>query len=217
METVVYRTIEYIPLALLGIGLYDFYFIHILSLAIGHYNHANLPFMKRVMASCIGGLVGAVLGAGAWETTLVTHPDLWTVCIGTLGGAALGNLILTPFLPYVFNNPAMHIWHHAKKLPEDRRYGVNFGLSLSVWDYLFNTAYVPYDGEQIELGFNDDENFPQDFIDQITYGPWRASIIVVIWTTNSRIHVILTTMTKHSVDRYQTRGVRAKKRKYIKP
>ena len=41
METVVYRAIEYIPLALLGIGLYDFFVIPIFTLAIGHYNHSN--------------------------------------------------------------------------------------------------------------------------------------------------------------------------------
>ena len=29
MENIVYRTLEYIPLALLGIGLYDFFIIHI--------------------------------------------------------------------------------------------------------------------------------------------------------------------------------------------
>jgi sterol desaturase/sphingolipid hydroxylase (fatty acid hydroxylase superfamily) len=36
METIVYRTIEYLPLALLGIGLYDFFIIHLFTLAYGH-------------------------------------------------------------------------------------------------------------------------------------------------------------------------------------
>ncbi len=34
METIVYRTIEYIPLALLGLGLYDFFIIHIFTLTV---------------------------------------------------------------------------------------------------------------------------------------------------------------------------------------
>ncbi|MFZ1579713.1 MAG: sterol desaturase family protein, partial [Saprospiraceae bacterium] len=42
IETIVYRSIEYIPLALLGIGLYDFFIIHIFTLSIGHYNHSNI-------------------------------------------------------------------------------------------------------------------------------------------------------------------------------
>ncbi|MEQ6165740.1 sterol desaturase family protein [Ekhidna sp. MALMAid0563] len=121
METVVYRTIEYIPLALIGIGLRDFFIIHIFTLAVGHFNHSNFK------------------------------------------------LNLGP-LKYIFNNPQMHIWHHAKALPRERSYGVNFGLTLSVWDYLFKTDYIPESGRDIELGFPGDEDFPQDFTHQITHG-----------------------------------------------
>jgi sterol desaturase/sphingolipid hydroxylase (fatty acid hydroxylase superfamily) len=61
----------------------------------------------------------------------------------------------------------MHIWHHSKELPE--RHGVNFGISLSLWDYLFKTNYVPKDGKDIELGFHGDEKFPDSFIKQEIY------------------------------------------------
>lgn len=121
METVVYRTIEYLPLALIGIGLRDFFVIHIFTLAVGHFNHSNFKI--------------------------------------NLG-----------MLKYVFNNPQMHIWHHAKALPENRGYGVNFGLTLSVWDYLFKTNYIPKSGRDIELGFPGDEEFPKDFTGQIAHG-----------------------------------------------
>lgn len=121
METVVYRTIEYLPLALIGIGLRDFFVIHIFTLAVGHFNHSNFK-------------------------------------------------IKLGMLKYVFNNPQMHIWHHAKALPENRGYGVNFGLTLSVWDYLFKTNYIPKSGRDIELGFPGDEEFPKDFTGQIAHG-----------------------------------------------
>lgn len=121
METVVYRTIEYIPLALIGIGLRDFFIIHIISLAIGHFNHSNIKI--------------------------------------NLG-----------YFKYVFNNPQMHIWHHAKDLPKERSRGVNFGLSLSIWDYIFRTNYIPYEGRDIPLGFGDVEKFPKGFLNQIFYG-----------------------------------------------
>lgn len=64
----------------------------------------------------------------------------------------------------------MHIWHHAYNLPEDRQRGINFGLSLAVWDYLFGTAHVPHDGRDIRLGFPDVESFPDTFLSQVTYG-----------------------------------------------
>lgn len=121
METVVYRTIEYLPLALIGIGLRDFFIIHIFTLAVGHFNHSNF------------------------------------------------RLNLGP-LKYIFNNPQMHIWHHAKVLPSDRMYGVNFGLTLSIWDYLFKTNYIPESGKDVELGFPGDENFPESFGGQISHG-----------------------------------------------
>ncbi|MFY0605372.1 MAG: sterol desaturase family protein [Cyclobacteriaceae bacterium] len=121
MENVIYRTLEYIPLALIGIGLRDFFIIHIFTLAVGHFNHSNFK------------------------------------------------IPLGPF-KYIFNNPQMHIWHHAYELPKAREKGVNFGITLSVWDYIFSTNYVPSDGKNIELGFPDAEDFPEDFISQNLHG-----------------------------------------------
>ena len=35
-------------------------------------------------------------------------------------------------------------------------------LTLSVWNYLFKTNYIPEDGWDIEIGFKNDEDFPKD-------------------------------------------------------
>jgi len=119
MEPVVYKSLLYIPMAIIGgFDAQDVAIVYFFSIAIGHLNHANL-------------------------------------------GWSYGPL------KYVFNNPKMHIWHHSKELP--RRYGVNFGLTLSVWDYLFKTNYIPHNGRDIELGFEGDEEFPQSFINQELY------------------------------------------------
>lgn len=72
-------------------------------------------------------------------------------------------------LKYILNNPVMHLYHHSYVLPEGT-YGVNFGISLSLWDYIFKTNYIPEDSGTIELGFPGDEKFPKDFIGQNTYG-----------------------------------------------
>ncbi len=69
-------------------------------------------------------------------------------------------------LKYILNNPKMHIWHHAKDLPESHPFGMNFGISLSIWDYLFTTNYIPYDGRDIELGFENVEEYPSNFFQQ---------------------------------------------------
>ncbi len=121
METVAYRTLEYIPLAMIGFGIDDFFVVHIFTLAVGHFNHSN-----------------------------------WRLNLGPL--------------KYLFNNPQMHIWHHVKEWPEGRDHGMNFGLTLSVWDYLFGTACIPEDGRDIELGFPGIETFPKTFVGQSLHG-----------------------------------------------
>jgi sterol desaturase/sphingolipid hydroxylase (fatty acid hydroxylase superfamily) len=119
MESILYKTAQYIPLAMIGFGLQDFFIIHIFTTAIGHLNHANL------------------------------------------------NVSYGP-LKYILNNPKMHIWHHAKTLPNGLN-GVNYGITLSIWDYIFKTNYIPKDGENITLGFKDDEQFPKDLASQMLY------------------------------------------------
>jgi len=75
-------------------------------------------------------------------------------------------------LKYIFNNPKMHIWHHAKELPKEHKFGMNYGISLSIWDYLFKTNYIPYEGRDIELGFKGDEKYAPTFWQQL-FAPFR--------------------------------------------
>ena len=126
METIVYRSIEYLPLALIGFGIDDFFIVHIFTLAVGHFNHSNL------------------------------------------------RINLGP-LKYLLNNPQMHIWHHAEDLPPDRSKGVNFGLTFSIWDYIWGTNYIPFEGRDIKLGFPGVERYPTTFWKQITHGFRKSS------------------------------------------
>jgi sterol desaturase/sphingolipid hydroxylase (fatty acid hydroxylase superfamily) len=67
-------------------------------------------------------------------------------------------------LRYLFNSPQMHIWHHTH--PDSGPVNRNFGIALSLWDWLFGTAYMP--PEQPErLGFDGIESYPQGFFRQL--------------------------------------------------
>jgi sterol desaturase/sphingolipid hydroxylase (fatty acid hydroxylase superfamily) len=170
METIVYRTIEYLPLALLGIGLYDFFVIHIFTLAIGHYNHSNISVDGKVTGGIVGALIGIVMIIGLADITFLNDQTI-IVKIAVLTGMMLaGIFLLGPFMKKIFNSPEMHIWHHAYELPEGRTYGINFGISLAMWDYIFGTAVIPADGRDIKLGFPGVESFPDDFAHQALYG-----------------------------------------------
>ena len=117
METLVYRSIEYLPLAMIGFGIQDFLLVHLFALSIGHLNHANI------------------------------------------------RLPLGP-LQYLLNSPQMHIWHHSLELPEGSS-GVNYGITLSIWDYLFGTVWMPADGRDIPLGFPGVNQYPHGFLGQM--------------------------------------------------
>ncbi len=123
METIVYKSVQYIPLSMIGFGLDDFFILHLITILIGHLNHANVK---------------------------ITYGPL----------------------KYVLNNPVMHLWHHAKEIPAERN-GVNYGISLSLWDYLFGTAYIPNQNANEQLGFEDQESFPKTFFQQLTH-PWNS-------------------------------------------
>jgi len=170
METIVYRTIEYIPLALLGIGLYDFFIIHIFTLAVGHYNHSNISVSGKVTGGILGGLIGIVIAISAFDVQLLSDPTLLGQLSVIVGSVAVGYFLLSPIMKILFNHPEMHIWHHAKNLPVEKRTGVNFGITLAIWDYIFGTVHMPYDGRDIELGFPGVEDFPDTFGGQVSYG-----------------------------------------------
>ncbi len=167
MENVVYRSIEYVPLALLGIGLHDFFVIHIFTLAWGHFNHANITVSGRITGGIVGTLIGLVIANG-WLDVNVLDADapLALRAAVLLGGTLAGAFLLGPFMRKIFNSPELHIWHHAHDLPEQHRYGINFAITLAVWDYLFKTDYLPYEGRDIKLGFPGIEDYPQTFLKQ---------------------------------------------------
>jgi len=170
MENVVYRTLEYIPLALLGIGLHDFFIIHIFTLAWGHYNHSNISVNHRITGGILFALFGVIISQNLLDLSLISEPTFISSALIILGSIAIGAFIVGPFMKFIFNSPEMHIWHHSYELPEDRRYGINFGLTLSMWDYIFGTAYIPHNGKDIRLGFPGVEQFPDTFQGQISLG-----------------------------------------------
>ena len=75
-------------------------------------------------------------------------------------------------LRYLLNGPQMHIFHHAKEVP--RASGVNFGVVLSVWDWVFGTAWIPNAGRTHALGFDGVERFPRTFLAQLV-APFRRT------------------------------------------
>ncbi|MCI0601962.1 sterol desaturase family protein [bacterium] len=68
------------------------------------------------------------------------------------------------WLGYVVNNPRFHIWHHAADDP--KAINKNFGIMLSLWDWIFGTAYMPEGRVPQVLGFQGIERYPSRFLTQ---------------------------------------------------
>ena len=60
----------------------------------------------------------------------------------------------------------MHLWHHAKNFPDTHPLGFNYGITLSIWDYLFKTVYWPKDDAFLKIGLPDKDIVSDNFIDQ---------------------------------------------------
>ncbi len=132
--------------------------------------HLRFHFMELFVYKPALFIVLSYIFSFKLEHAFIIH--ILAVTVGHLNHANLG-WDYGP-LKYIFNNPKMHIWHHAKHLPESHPHGMNFGITLSIWDYLFKTNYIPYDGRDIELGFDKVEEYPENFfVQQIQ--PFRKS------------------------------------------
>ncbi|MBX2797338.1 MAG: sterol desaturase family protein [Myxococcales bacterium] len=116
-EVVIYKSLTYPLLALLGASGEVLFGLAVFNTAVGHFNHANLD-----------------------------------VGLGPLG--------------YVLNNPRMHIWHHVHADAGPPLH--NFGITLSLWDYLFGTAHVP-DHPPERLAFDGIDGFPSTVPGQLLH------------------------------------------------
>ncbi|MBL4653376.1 MAG: sterol desaturase family protein [Flavobacteriales bacterium] len=147
--------------------LWKFHRVHHSVQEMGFAAHLRYHWMENILYKPLKTLAIMVLVGAEPEHAFFIH--FFTVIIGHLNHA---NIKLTwgP-LKYILNNPVMHLWHHSKVLSEGQNPGVNFGISLSLWDYIFKTAHLPEDSGTIELGFDDIEKYPaHNFWKQLVSG-----------------------------------------------
>jgi sterol desaturase/sphingolipid hydroxylase (fatty acid hydroxylase superfamily) len=145
--------------------LWKFHQIHHSVKEMGFAAHLRYHWMENVFYKPLKTFGVMVLGGFEPEQAFIVH--FFAITIGHLNHA---NIKITwgP-LKYILNNPVMHLYHHAYVLPEGKK-GVNYGISLSLWDYIFKTNYIPEDSGKILLGFKGDEKIPKSFFSQIIYG-----------------------------------------------
>jgi sterol desaturase/sphingolipid hydroxylase (fatty acid hydroxylase superfamily) len=146
--------------------LWRFHKVHHSVKEMGFAAHLRYHWMENIFYKPLKTLGVMIIGGFEPEQAFIVH--FIAIIIGHLNHA---NVRITwgPF-KYLFNNSVMHLYHHIKALPADKPMGINFGISLSIWDYIFKTNYIPDDNGEIELGFPDEESFPKGFWGQLITG-----------------------------------------------
>lgn len=146
--------------------LWNFHKVHHSVKEMGFAAHLRYHWMENIFYKPLKTLVVMILVGAEPEQAFFIH--FFAVLIGHLNHA---NIKITwgP-LKYLFNNSVMHLYHHVKELPAGMTNGVNFGISLSIWDYIFKTNYIPEDSGTVEIGFEGDDKFPSNVISQSLYG-----------------------------------------------
>jgi sterol desaturase/sphingolipid hydroxylase (fatty acid hydroxylase superfamily) len=144
---------------------WQFHKIHHSVKEMGFAAHLRYHWMENILYKPLKTFGVMLLGGFEPEQAYIVH--FIAVAIGHLNHANI-KFSWGP-LKYLLNNPIMHLHHHAYELPKGK-FGVNFGISLSLWDYLFNTHHVPDSDGSIKIGFPGDEKLPNSFLKQLLYG-----------------------------------------------
>jgi len=148
-------------------ALWRFHKVHHSVQEMGFAAHLRYHWMENILYKPLKTL--AVMVIGGFEPQQAFFIHFIAITIGHLNHA---NVRITwgP-LKYLFNNSVMHLYHHAKQLPASHPYGMNFGISLSIWDYLFKTDYIPQSTDgSYALGFDGIETYPNTFWQQLWVG-----------------------------------------------
>ena len=146
--------------------LWRFHQVHHSIKEMGFAGHLRYHPMENLFYKPLKTLGVMLLGGFEPQQAFMVH--FLTIAIGHLNHA---NIKLDyGSLRYVLNNPVMHLYHHAYALPAQHRYGVNFGISLSVWDYVFKSAYIPEKSGEITLGYRGDDKMSNRLLGQLLHG-----------------------------------------------
>jgi sterol desaturase/sphingolipid hydroxylase (fatty acid hydroxylase superfamily) len=119
--------------------------------------HVSERIIGQLILSGILVLLGVAQGAAAMY-----------FIFGSIHGAFFHSNIKMKFGPlnYILNTPEMHRVHH---LSDIRYQNSNFGNRLSLWDWIFGTAYIPSAEEIKDIPYGVGYDYPQHLPGQLFY------------------------------------------------
>ena len=121
-------------------ALWEFHKLHHSVKEMGFAAHLRFHWMETIIYKTHTEFIPLTMIGFGLQDFFIIH--IIALLIGHINHANLG-WDYGP-LRYLLNNPKMHIWHHAKELPN--RYGVNFGLmseclGLHIWYGIYSEGW----------------------------------------------------------------------------
>lgn len=143
--------------------LWQFHKIHHSVQEMGVAAHFRYHWMENILYKPTKTATLALFAGVEPQQAVLVH--MGTLVVGHLNHA---NIRLDlGILRYVFNSPTMHLLHHSHA--HLAHGGVNFGITLSCWDYIFGTAERPTIDGGLKLGFDGVDEIPSGFAKQLMY------------------------------------------------
>lgn len=139
--------------------LWRFHAIHHSVTRLWFINTGRFHFIDSLFSIVLGVSIILALGAPMevvmWLSAITAYIGMLTHC----------NVDMKfKYLPYIFNTPRLHRWHHSKKLVEGNR---NYGENLMIWDHIFRTWIDPDRRPSANIGVTD--NVPLTFTQQLLW------------------------------------------------
>jgi len=134
--------------------------------------------VSAILAGIPAGIFGAFFGFGLADALFLYACADKIGTIVTLDALKHSHFPISyGWLDRVLISPYMHQVHHSIK-PE--HWGKNFGINLSIWDWIFGTAVKPAPHEEIIYGFGTGEEKDYDGLWGVYAGPlakmWRLIV-----------------------------------------
>jgi len=140
--------------------LWEIHKVHHSALHLDVFNAARLHLLEPITYRTLTYVPAVMVGFGVDEVFLVGLVRTF-FCTFTHANCRIR---LGP-LKYIINSPELHIWHHARGTHE--RGNCNFGGFLSVFDFIFGTAYVPEElNPSPPMAFDGVEDYPTGYLTQ---------------------------------------------------
>lgn len=175
--------------------LWAFHKVHHSAAVLTPITASRVHFVEKLAANLAGTvLLGAYAGifwyvCGGQVSAYTLFGVTWMILLFNVLATNLRHshvwLSFGPVIEHVVNSPAQHQIHHSDA---PRHFNRNFGINLSLWDWMFGTLYVTQRApEPIQFGAGEQDDAKYSSLWSLIVTPFVETVRQVTMTRSQRI------------------------------